>query len=122
MNELDIPIVKKLDDLYRTFHEYRRVVPKQDRFTLFERSESLILEVIEFVLAGSTIASPAHKAAALDRASAKLNVLRFLVRLLKEVRAIDSKKYLILQEMIDETGRMLGGWIRSANAAARGRE
>ena len=114
MNDFDIPIVKRCCDLYKIFHEYRRIIPKQDRYTIFERSENVIVDVIEsLLLAGQT--QPAGKTAILERASVKLNLLRFLIRLLKEVRAIDTKKYTILQENINEIGRMLGGWIRSSN-------
>ena len=49
----------------------------------------------------------------LNRASMKLNFLRIFLRLMKETKAIDQKKYITLEELIDEIGRMLGGWIRS---------
>jgi hypothetical protein len=32
---------------------------------------------------------------------------------MKEVKTIDNKKYILLEEMVDEIGRMLGGWIKS---------
>ncbi len=48
-----------------------------------------------------------------QRASLKLNMLRVSIRLMKDVKAIDSKKYVALESVVDETGRMLGGWIRS---------
>ena len=54
-----------------------------------------------------------EKAPTLERASLKLNVLRVFIRLLKDIKAIDIKKYVILESIIDEIGRMLGGWIRS---------
>ena len=44
--DLDIPILKKTCELYKTFHEYGRTVPKQDRFTIYERSENLLLDTI----------------------------------------------------------------------------
>lgn len=115
MNDFDIPILKKSYELYKTFHEYRKIVPKQDRYTVFERSENVILETLEYLLQAGQVQGP-QKLLALERASLKLNLLRFFVRLLKETRAIDPKKYVVLQQMIDEIGRMLGGWIRSTAA------
>ena len=50
---------------------------------------------------------------ALEKASLKLNFLRVFLRLMKEVKTIDNKKYILLEEMVDEIGRMLGGWIKS---------
>ena len=111
-NTAEIPIFKKTYELYRVFHEYRRVVPKQDRFTIFERSEGFILDILE-ALVSAGYGDRSSKTTSLERASVKLNVLRFFIRLMKETRSIDSKKYVVLQEMIDEIGRMLGGWIRS---------
>jgi hypothetical protein len=32
---------------------------------------------------------------------------------MKESKTLDIKKYTLLQEILDEIGRMLGGWIRS---------
>jgi len=112
MNDSDIPILKKSYDLYLIFHTYRRVVPKAERFTLYERCENAILDMVEAILEAG-YAKSAQKVAVLGHASVKLNIVRFFVRFLKETHAIDTKKYVKLQEMIDEIGRMLGGWIRS---------
>ena len=113
MNDFDIPILKKTYDLYKTFHDYRKVVPKQDRFTVYERAEDTMLEVLESLLEAAHL-DPSRKKEFLENASMRLNVLRFLVRMLKDVKSIDLKKYVHLEGMIDEIGRMLGGWIRSA--------
>ena len=54
-----------------------------------------------------------EKMLSLKQASSNLNLLRVLLRLLKDIKAIDSKKYIAIENIIDEIGRMLGGWIRS---------
>ncbi len=116
MNEIDIPIVKKAQELYSIFHEYRKVVPKSDRFTVYERGENLIVDIIElFFEAGYS--KSGNKTIILEKASVKLNTLRFFIRLMKETRVFDIKKYTTLQGMIDEIGRMLGGWIRSSGGS-----
>lgn len=115
MNENDIPILNKSYELYKLFHEYRKVVPKQDRFTIYERSEHVMLGVIELLLEAS-YGNKERKLITLEKVSVKLNVLRFLIRLMKETKTFDVKKYIALQALIDEIGRMTGGWIRSLNA------
>ncbi len=115
MNENDIPILKKSYELYKTFHDYRKIVPKAERFTVYERSETTILDILEcFFEAGYT--KGVGKTVLLEKASVKLNLLRFLFRLMKETKTFDNKKYVALQAIIDEIGRMLGGWIRSTGA------
>ena len=112
MNDFDIPIFKKSYDLYKTFYSYRADVSKQDRYTIWQRCENIILDMLDAILLASQ-SGKAEKLPILDTASAKLNILRVLIRLPKDVKAIDNKKYITLETDIDEIGRMLGGWIRS---------
>lgn len=108
--------MKKTYELYKIFNDCRKLVPKADRFTVYERSENLIVDLIEcFLEAG--YAKSGNKAATLERASVKLNTLRFFIRLMKETKSLDNKKYVAIQALIDEIGRMLGGWIRSSVAS-----
>lgn len=112
MEEFDIPIFKKSYELYKTFYGYRNTVSKQDRYTLWQRCENLILDILESILWASQLPKK-DKLPILEKASLKLNFLRVFLRLCKEIKTIDNKKYVLLQEIIDEIGRMLGGWIRS---------
>lgn len=112
MNELDIPIFKKSYDLYKDFYTLLLSVPKQDRYTLWQKCESLLIEVLEGVLFASQ-QSKLDKLPTLEKTSVKLNFLRVCIRLMKDIKAIDAKKYVIIEANLDEIGRMLGGWIKS---------
>ena len=112
MNDLDIPIFKKSYDLYKEFYALRLSVPKQDRYTLWQKCESLLIEVLEGILFSSQ-QSKADKLPTLEKTSVKLNFLRVCIRHTKDIKAIDSKKYIIIEANLDEIGRMLGGWIKS---------
>ena len=46
-------------------------------------------------------------------ASVKLDILKIFIRLAKNVQALDNKNYLTLQELLQEIGKMLGGWLRA---------
>ena len=112
MDEFDIPIFKKVYELYKEFYLCVRNFPRHDKFSLGQKCELVITEIIENILEASQQIRN-NKLSYLDKASVKLNIFRIYIRLAKEVHALDSKKYLILQEKIDEIGRMLGGWRRS---------
>ena len=112
MNENDVPILRKIHELYKTFHEYRTLVPKHERFSIYERSENTMIDILECILEAS-YSSKEKKLLLLENASVKLNIFRFFVRLMKESKTLDVKKYTLLQSITDEIGRMLGGWIRS---------
>jgi len=112
MNDLDIPIFKKTYELYKEFYSFRLSVPKQDRYTLWQKCESLLIEVLEGILFASQQTKP-EKLPTLEKTSIKLNFLRVCIRLMKDVKAIDDKKYILTEAHLDEIGRMLGGWIKS---------
>jgi len=43
-------------------------------------------------------------------------LLKFFLRISWEIKAVDNKKYIALSERLDETGKMLGGWISQLKA------
>jgi hypothetical protein len=43
----------------------------------------------------------------------KLKVMQAVVRITHDVRAFDDRQYLLLEKLLTELGRMLGGWIKS---------
>lgn len=112
MEELDIPIFKKAYELTRKLYELRGTVPKHDRYALWQRCENIVLEILEGILLASQLGK-SKKLEPLERVSAKLNVLRVFLRLAKDLKIMDLKKYGLIEEMVDEMGRMLGGWIKS---------
>lgn len=116
MDEFDIPIFKKAYSLYKEFYSIRSSVSKQDRYTIYLRCENAILDVIESILKAGR-ENKIEKLPTLEYGSLKLNLLRVLIRLLKDVKTINIKKYSALEENIDEIGRMLGGWVKSTKEA-----
>lgn len=117
MKDLDIPILQKAYDAYKLFYSFRLTVSKQDRYTLWQRCENLLIEMLEGLLLGSQ-QSGRTKLPTLEKMSVKLNFLRLLIRLMMDVKAIDNKKYIILEAHVDEIGRMLGGWIKATKEIA----
>lgn len=111
MNNTDIPLLKKSYETYKLLNEFRKIVPRQHRFTIFSRIEDNLLDLIEGFYKIEHI-KPIDKQGFLKELDIKLKMIRMEVRLLKDIRGIDEKKYLILQSELDEIGRMLGGWIK----------
>jgi hypothetical protein len=112
MDEFDIPIFKKTYELYKLFYGYRDNISRQNRYTIWQRIENMLLDILENILLASQL-SKSEKLPVLEKTSLKLNFLRIFLRLAKEIKLIDNNKYLASQEEIDEIGRMLGGWIKS---------
>ena len=117
MDQFDIPLFKKLYEIYKNMHGMRNAVPKQDRFTVWQKCECVLMDILEEVLQASQMPKT-EKLPVIEKASRNLNSLRIFFRLSLEIKAIDNKKYLALQTDTDEVGRMLGGWIRSTKEPA----
>lgn len=112
--EIDIPIFKKSYDFYKTLYIFRTTIPKQDKYVIWQKAEELTIEIIEGIISAS-YKQKFEKNTVLEQVSLKLNILRTILRLMKDVKTIDNRKYTLLEEPLDEIGRMLGGWIKSLN-------
>lgn len=76
-----------------------------------QKIENLILEILELSFKVS-YSTKIEKPQLLKDADAKIHLLKTIIRLAYEIKALDDKKYLALQEQLQEIGRMIGGWIR----------
>jgi len=112
MNEFDVPIFQKSYDLYKQMHEFQKLIPKHERYTVYSKAEDCLLAILSNLFKASAVDKDS-KITLLEVASTELNLLRVFIRLLKDIKSLDNTKYLLLQSEIDEIGRMLGGWIKS---------
>lgn len=111
MDEFDIPIFKKSYELYKTFYGYKNLIPKHELHALYHRCEIKILDIIEGIIYASQVGK-SERLPALEHVSTSLSLLRVFVRLMKETKILDNKKYAELQAFIDNIGNQIGGWIR----------
>ena len=110
----DIPIITKLSELYKTYYNYLQIFPKKDKYALGSKCESYIVSTLELLLEAGSVPREA-KIVLLKKTSVQFDALKFFLRAAKELKILDTKKYLVLQTHIQEIGRMLGGWQRSLN-------
>lgn len=83
--------------------------PKTKRYTLGQKLDNLTLEIFELLFA---FPLSVNKAETLQRISVKVDLLKILLRLAKDNQSLTEKKYLELQSILQEIGKMLGGWIK----------
>lgn len=114
----EVPLFQKIYDFYKLFYSYIDHFPKKSREILGQKIESTILELVEFISQAS-FAGQNEKTDNLTKASIKLDFLKVLFRLSFELKIIDQKKYILLEEKLQEMGRMLGGWIKSLKTPNR---
>lgn len=91
--------------------------PRLRRYTLGERIETLLLQVLERLLEAA-YSSGRDKTRALQRASQHLNVVRHLWRLSHELKALPPRAHAHGAERLVQLGRQLGGWQRHTVATS----
>jgi len=108
---LDIPIFTKLYEFYKTLTSAITSFPKTKRYTLGQKLDNVTLDIFELLL---SIPVSHDKTSTLQEISIKIDLLKILLRLSRDSLAVNDKTYLQLESLLQEIGRMLGGWIRSS--------
>lgn len=90
-------------------------MPRAQKFLLGDRLQTLALQVLDDLI-GATYSKA--RRLPLQQANLGLEKLRILLRLAFELRHIDLRRYEFAARSLDETGRLVGGWIK-ADAAAQ---
>lgn len=110
---LDLPLVAVLYQTYCSLHELVLKFPKSQRYTLGDTCQRELLAILEAIISAANASDAEIKIRGLRVASAKLDMLRLLVRLAKDCKCLSNQAYLDLESKLHEAGRMLGGWIKS---------
>ncbi len=87
--------------------------PRNRRFTLGERIESRLLEILELLVAA---AYSRNKQAILHKANLRMAVVRHLWRMTHELRVISTKRYAYGAKLLESLGKQIGGWMKSQDA------
>ncbi len=85
--------------------------PKDQRFVLGQQLETQMLEIGKMIVHANKLKQKKSKLYEID---IELEKLRFLIRLAKDLGMMSISKYGHHCERLDEIGRLLGGWLKTA--------
>ncbi|EPF0642576.1 diversity-generating retroelement protein Avd [Vibrio parahaemolyticus] len=91
--------------------------PKHERHVLGAEIRLSMLQLQRLII---TAFKRYHKKTTLTDLDIELAILKRRVRLAKDLRYIDIKRYEIWVGQLVELGKMIGGWIRSVNVKQQG--
>jgi len=94
------------------WHNFLIKIPRHTRHTLGERIDNLFVEIIILANRGK-YAKQTKKLEILKQISSEFDILKYLMTLLWEVKAIDHKKYARISKQLGSIGRMIGGWLKN---------
>jgi hypothetical protein len=98
---------------YKLWHEFLPHIPKDSRYTLGIKIDRAFIETAEFLFTAS-YTKQEQKISYLEKAATQIDLTKFFLQILWEIKALDPKKYIALSETLDDVGRQLGGWMRQS--------
>lgn len=90
--------------------EYYKILPKAHRYTLGQKVDDLLIDIIEKIAIASFL-KPTEKIPYVQVIIKKTDLLKIFLMILWETKSFEDKKYIMLSEKANEIGRMSGGWL-----------
>ncbi len=111
----EISALTKTYDLIAWMVPTLEKLPKSQRFLLGDRIQAVLLDILEHLIRA---AYSKNKESALREANLKLETVRYLVRLTKDLKYLSIKRYEFASRSVDGIGAEIGGWLKYARTAA----
>ncbi len=106
----DLIVITRAYDLCREMTQRVRKLPRDLKFVLGDRMLGTTYDVLDQLIEARYSRDRMPR---LRQANLLLERLRFQVRLCMEERLISVRQYEYVARIVDDVGRMIGGWQRS---------
>lgn len=110
----ELTVISKCYELVLWTVNHTSRFPRQHRHVLGDRIEQHLYDVLETLVDAKY--TPDRREL-LNEVNRRLEKLRFLFRLAKDLKCLELTSYGFGAKCVDEIGRMVGGWLRGAEAS-----
>ena len=107
----ELIVITKTYDLILWSCHHTSKFPRNHRFVLGERIERNLYELLETLIRAKYTR---QRQELLERANLTLEILRFQIRLAKDLQCLKVESYGFAAKAIDEIGKLVGGWLKSS--------
>jgi len=105
----DMKIFHKTYEFIKWLHTLLNKFPKSEKYTMAQKIENTSLNFLESIIQSN---NDFDKKQSLQKAIIELDKLRIFFRLSKDLQFISFDQYEYGSNLINEIGRMLGGWYK----------
>jgi hypothetical protein len=106
----ELTVITRTYDLILWSCNHTSKFPRNHRFVLGERIERNLYTLLETLIRAKYTK---QRQRLLEDANLTLEILRFQMRLAKDLQCLKVNSYGFAAQAIDEIGRLIGGWLRS---------
>lgn len=107
----DVHALTRLYDLILWIVPVLEKFPKSQKFLMADRIQSMLLDVLELIVQAIYTR---NKTQLLYDANLKIETLRHLVRLSKDLKLLSINKYEYISKSLNDVGAEVGGWLKFA--------
>jgi len=107
----ELKILQKTYDMIQYGYICLRQYPKSEKHTLAAETKRAMFELLKAIIVAN---KRCYKKHAIEEADVQLEILRYYVRLAKDLGFLPIGKYENWANMTTEIGKMIGGWLKSA--------
>ena len=86
--------------------------PRNHRFVLGEKIERNLYSLLEILIQAKYAK---ERRSLLEQANLTLEILRFQIRLAKDLQCLKVESYGFAAKAIDDIGKLVGGWLKSSS-------
>lgn len=108
----NLPVFKASYDLLIALFKTSRNFAREYRFTLGESIKKEAVEMVKLIYRAN---KTADKAPHLETARETLEIVRLELRLLKDLKQVNLKQFVYLNEQIESVSKQLAAWHNSTN-------
>jgi len=105
----DMKIFHSTYEFIKWLHTLLNKFPKSEKYTMAQKIETTSLNFMEAIIQSN---NDFDKKQSLQKAVIELDKLRIFFRLSKDLQLISFEQYEYGSKLINEIGRMLGGWYK----------
>ena len=110
----ELVVITKTYDLILWSCQHTSKFPRNHRFVLGERIERNLYDLLETLIQAKYTR---ERTTLLKTANLTLEILRFQIRLAKDLNCLRVNSYQFASEQINEIGRLIGGWLKPQRPA-----
>ncbi len=98
-------------EFYKLFYSIGAKLPKRERHGIYAAADKLCLDIIQDILSAALGQKP-EKQISLTRARVRIETLKRLIRLMRELCIVHEKWYLQSEIELRDISKMTSGWLR----------
>lgn len=111
----DLIIFKKTYDLMLYLWPFVNKLPKTDKYVFGDKIKEINLEMIDNIIVISKYCNKGNIKEYLLKLDINKERLQIYIRMCYDLKHIDKRRYIYISGLINEIGKIIGGWIKKTN-------